>query len=146
MSIGFGKDIRYYSYYFKDKLATQLFFWSSFYLNNAGNRGKTPCRFLPHVFCFSTSSPKKIISVLPFPSSIVFRIYLGASCTIRAIIPGFKHCLSKGRGYLKFSPQACLLFAPKMSICARKNMLSMLYVEWSWANKAAWQKNDELSK
>lgn len=124
-----------------------IFFLSFFYLNDVRNREKHPLDFYPMRSVVPLLHLKKITSVVPFPPSTIFRIHLGTSCIVTAIIPGFKHCLSKGRGYAKiFTTSLCLLFALKVSTCARKNTLSMLYMERSWANKAAWQRNDEFTK
>lgn len=113
----------------------------------SGTDTKILPRFLPQAFCCSTPSHKKYYFSGANPPSIIFRTHLGTSCTIRTIITGFKPCLSKGRGYLEiFTASLSLLFALKVPICARKNILSMLYVEQDWANKAAGQRNDEFTR
>lgn len=64
------------------------------------------------------------------PPSIIFRAYLGTSCTVWTIIIGFAPYLSEDRGYLQiFTACLWLLFALKVSVCARKNILSMLCME-----------------
>lgn len=103
--------------------------------------------FLPQVFCFSSPSHKKDYFSGANPPSIVFRTGLGIFCTVRTIIPGFKPCLRKGRGYLEVvTASLSLLFALKVFTCARKNVLSMVCMERDWADKAAGQRNDEFSR
>lgn len=101
---------------------------SAFYFNDVRTEEKHPLDFYPMPSVVLHLHLKILLQW--FPPSITFRIHLGISCTVRAIISGFKHCPSKGRGYLNiFTMSLCLLFAPKMSMCARKSILSMLYVE-----------------
>lgn len=100
-----------------------------FFLFAIRSRRQISSRFLPHAFCCSTSSPKKITLVVPFLPLHYFQNTFG-NILHWAIISGFKPCLSKDRGHLNiFSTSLCLLFALKVSMCARKNILSMLYME-----------------
>lgn len=138
---------RCYLYYLEEGLLIQSLFCLLSIWMMSGMDKNILSRFLPQAFCCSTPSHKKDYFSGANPPSIIFRTHLGTSCTVRIIIPGFKPCLSEGRGYLEFfSASLCLLFALKVPTCARKNILSMLYMERDWENKAAGQRNDGCTR
>lgn len=86
--------------------------------------------FLPQVFLlFHTLTEKRLLQWWQSPLQYFWNTF-GNILHCQDNYFWLQACLSGDRGYLEiFSASLCLLFALEAPACARKNILSMLYME-----------------